>query len=113
MVVFKMLKAEKFKSNAAADKALKKISVDLVQQLNLSDTTLHLHAMNGLTPLETEKLQNGYITELERKQYLVTTIMPSKGLYKGMRLLRRALKQSGQAEVFNSLEKAYEAAVDD
>ena len=104
---------EIYKSNAAADKALKRISVDLVQQLNLSDTTLYLHAMNGLTPLETEKLQNSYVTELERKRYLVTTVIPSKGLYKGMRLLRRALKQSGQGEVFNSLEKAYEAAVDE
>ena len=107
-----MLK-EKHKSNVAADKELKRISVDLMQQLNLFDTTLHLHAMNGLTPLETEKLQNSYVTELERKQYLVTIVIPSKGLYKGMRLLRWALKQSGQDEVFNSLEKAYEAAVDE
>jgi len=103
---------QKFKSNPAADKALRKISVDLVQQLDLFDTTLHLHAMDGLTPLETEKLGNSYNTELERKQYLVTTVIPSKGHYKGMRLLRRALKQTEQYEILNTLEKAYEDAVD-
>ena len=103
---------QKFKSDAAADKALKSVSLDLVQQLNLFDTTLHLHAINGLTPLEVEKLGNCYSTELERKQYLVTTVIPSKGAYRGMRLLRRALKQSQQHEIFSTLEKAYEGAVD-
>ena len=103
---------QKFKSDVAADKALKRVSLDLVQQLNLFDTTLHLHAINGLTLLEAEKLGNCHSTELERKQYLVTTVLPSKGAYRGMRLLRRALKQSEQHEICNTLEKAYEDAVD-
>ena len=103
---------QKFKSDVAADKALKRVSLDLVQQLNLFDTTLHLHTINGLTLLEAEKLGNCHSTELERKQYLVTTVLPSKGAYRGMRLLRRALKQSEQHEICNTLEKAYEDAVD-
>ena len=95
----------------AADKALKSISVNFVEQLNLFETTLHLYTMDGLTTLEREKLQNIYITELERKQYLMTIVIPSKGPYKGMTMLRRALKETGQHEILNSLEKAYENAV--
>ena len=102
----------KFKSNVAAGKALRKISAELVEQLNLLETTIHLHKINGLTPLELEKLSNFYTTSLERKQYLVTTIIPSKGHYEGMRLLRRALKRSEQNEILKILEKAYEDAVD-
>ena len=114
MVVFIEMSGfrQKFKSDVAADKALKRVSLDLVRQLNLFDTTLHLHAINGLTLLEVEKLGNSHSTELERKQYLVTTVIPSKGAYRGMRLLRRALKQSQQYEILNTLEKAYEDAVD-
>ena len=96
----------------AAGKALRKISAELVEQLDLVETTIHLHKSNGLTPLELEKLSNFYTTSLERKQYLVTTIIPSQGHYEGMRLLRRALKRSEQNEILKILEKAYEDAVD-
>lgn len=102
---------QKFISDQAAEKALKKILVDLVRQLNLFDTMIHLHAMDGLTDLETEKLQNFALTESERKQYLLTSVIPSKGHYKGMTLLMRALKQSKQFEILKALEKAYEDAV--
>ena len=102
----------KYKSNRAADKALKRTSVNLVNQLDLFDTTLHLHAMDGLTLLETEKLGNSYKTELERKQYLVTTVIPRKGQYKGMKLLMRALKQTEQHEILSLLEKTYDEEVD-
>lgn len=113
-IIFKMSRSpnQKFKSNRAADEALRKMSLDLVEQLNLFETTLYLHKSNGLTPLEMEKLGNCYTTELERKQYLVLTVIPSKGHYRGMRLLRRALKQSKQYKLYNSLKKAYEEAVD-
>ena len=60
---------ERFKSNRVADKALRQISVNLVQQLNLFETTLRLHAIDGLTLLETQKLQSSQETEIERKQY--------------------------------------------
>ena len=102
----------KFKSNLAADKALRRISMDLIEQLNLFETSLHLHKISGLTLLEMEKLNNSHNTELERKQYLVTTVIPSKGHYKGLKLLRRALKESKQDEIVNMLDKAYEGAVD-
>ena len=95
----------------AADKALKSVSANFVEQLNLFDTTLHLYAMNGLAALERERLQNIYITELERKHYLMTIIIPSKGSYKGMIMLRQALKETGQNEILDTLEKAYENAV--
>ena len=103
---------QKFKSNSAADKALRKISVDLIEQLNLFETRVHLHKISGLTPLEMEKLSNSHDTERERKHYLVTDVIPSKGHYKGMRLLRKALKGSKQDELLNMLDKAYEGAVD-
>ena len=47
---------KKFQSNPAADKALRRTSMVLVEQLNLFETTLHSHKINGLTPLEMEKL---------------------------------------------------------
>ena len=100
------------KSDEAADKALKEITVKLVEQLDLFNTTNHLHSMGGLTPLEMQKLQNIAITELERKQYLVTIVMPSKGHYEGMRLLSQALKQSEQDELLSILENAYENTVE-
>lgn len=103
---------QKYRSDRAADKALKRTSVKLVNQLDLFDTTLHLHAMDGLTQLETEKLGNSYKTELERKQYLVTTVIPSKGQYKGMKLLMRALRQTEQYEILSLLEKTYDEEVD-
>ena len=103
---------QKFKSDRAADRALKRTSPHLVEQLDLFDTTLHLHAMDGLTPLETEKLGNFCETQLERKQYLVTTVIPSKGQYKGMILLMRALRQTEQYEVLSLLEKTYDEEVD-
>ena len=105
-------KQQKVKSDSAADKALKGTTSRLVEQLNLFETTLRLHSMGKLTRVETEKLGNSFITESERKQYLLTTVIPSKGYYRGMRLLRRALKQSNQFEIVNVLEKAYEDAVD-
>ena len=95
----------------AADKALKSVSVNFVEQLNLFDTTLHLFKMGGLTPLEVQKLQNNYVTELERKQYLMTVVIPSKGHYKGMALLKQALKQTEQIEILSILEKEFENAV--
>ena len=102
----------KFKSDPAADKALKRTTLCLVDQLNLFETTLHLQSMDALTRVEAEKLGNSFITESERKQYLLTTVIPSKGYYRGMKLLKRALKQSNQFEIVNTLEKAYEVAVD-
>lgn len=102
----------KIESEEAAGKALKKISTELVQQLNLPETILHLYAMDGLTSLEREKLNNVYVTELERKHYLVMTVIPSKGNYTGMELLKQALKESEQSYLFDALEKAYKEAVD-
>ena len=101
----------KFKSNLAADKALRRTSTVLVEQLNLFETTLHLHEIDGLTTLEMEKLRHSHTTELERKQYLVTGVIPGKGYYRGMTLLRRALKKSKQFDLYNCLDKAYEEAV--
>lgn len=95
----------------AADKALKSVSENFVERLSLFDTTLHLYTMDGLTSLEREKLQNIYVTELERKQYLMTIVIPSKGPYKGMTMLRKALKETGQKEILSILEEAYENAV--
>ena len=95
----------------AAYKALRKASVVLIEQLNLFETSLPLYAINGLTLLELQKLGHSYTTEPERKQYLVTTIIPSKGYYRGMMLLRRALKKSNQFDLHNSLKNAYDEAV--
>ena len=102
---------KKFKSYLAADKALRRTSTVLVEQLNLFETTLHLHEIDGLTTLEMEKLRHLQTTELEQKQYLETGVIPSKGHYRGMTLLRRALKKSKQFDLYNCLDKAYEEAV--
>ncbi|XP_065897987.1 uncharacterized protein [Dysidea avara] len=103
----------KFKSDAAADKALKQIStIEILEQINLFETVLQLYSIGALTRLENEKLQNNYNTELTRKSLLVTSIIPGKGCYKGMRYLRRALKKTGQCVLLDKLDKAYEDAVD-
>ena len=106
-------KPQKFKSEKAADKALKEICEPrLMEELILFDTTLHLFANDGLTSLEREKLLNSYVTELERKQYLMMTVIPSKGKYKGMRMLMRALRKSDQHKILSVLEEIYEKEVD-
>jgi len=103
----------KYKSDAAADKALKQIStIEILEQINLFETVLLLYSIGALTRLEIEKLQNNYSTELTRKSLLVTSIIPGKGCYKGMRYLRRALKKTGQCVLLDKLDKAYEDAVD-
>ena len=102
---------QKIKSDRAADKALRRISVHLVKELNLFETTLHLYAMDGLTPSEMERLRNHCETELEKRLYLVTTVIPSKGQYKGMKLLMRALRQTKQYEILSFLEKTYDEEV--
>lgn len=99
-------------SDLAADKALKRIcTIDLLRQLNLFETIMQLYSLEGLTPLEKENLDNQHNAELERKSYLLTNVIPSKGNYKGMQLLRQALKQTEQYEILRVLEKAYEDAV--
>ena len=103
---------KKYKSEQAADEALKKVSVELVKRLDLFDTNLHLYSMNALTDIETETLGNSSKPELERKRYLVTTVLPNKGHYKGMKLLMQALKKSEQSEILRLLESAYNEAVD-
>ena len=42
----------------------------------------------------------------------MTTVIPSKGQYKGMKLLMRALRQTEQYEVLSLLEKTYDEEVD-
>jgi len=103
----------KFKSDLAADKALKQIStIEILEQINLFETVLQLYSIGALTRLENEKLQNNYITELTRKSLLVTSIIPGKGCYRGMRYFRRALKKTGQCTLLYKLDRAYEDAVD-
>ena len=102
----------KFKSDEAAAEALERmLEEDMVQKLDLYDTTFHLHAMDKLTLSETQELQDTGIAELERKRYLLKNVVPTKGPYEGMRALRRALKHSKQTEILNVLEKAYENAL--
>ncbi|XP_065900271.1 uncharacterized protein [Dysidea avara] len=104
---------QKFISDVAADKALKQISpMDMLEQLNLFETIVQLYSIDGLTPLENEELQNNYVPELHRKSLLLTSIIPGKGHYKGMQMLRRSLKKTGQRAILSKLDKAYEKAVD-
>ena len=104
---------QKFVSEVAADKALKQISsMDMLEQLNLFETIVQLYSIDGLTRLENEELQNPYVPEIRRKNLLLTRIIPGKGHYKGMRMLRRSLKKTGQHAILNKLNKAYEKAVD-
>ena len=112
MAVSKEMSKKKIKSEQAAGEALKKVSVLLVKQLDLFDTALHLYSMNCLTDIEVETLVNSSKSPLERKQYLVTTVLPNKGHYKGMKFLMQALKETEQSEILNLLEKEYNEAVD-
>ena len=99
-------------SDLAAAKALKRITtMDVLHQLNLTETVVCLYSSEGLTTLELERLNNYHNTEIERKNYLLTSVIPSKGPYKGMQLLQKALQQTGQHEILNRLNKAYEDAV--
>ena len=102
-----------FESNEAADKALKEISsMDTLVQLNLFETVIRLYNDDGLTQLELQKLQNNYIVELERKTLLLTDIIPGKGHFNGMQMLRRALKETEQHTILSVLDKAYKNAMD-
>jgi len=104
---------QKFQSDRAADKALKQISsVDILQQLDLFETVINLYSMDGLSPIELQQLRNEHVVELHRKSLLLTNIIPGKGNYTGMQLLRRVLKKTGQRLILNTLDKAYEDAVD-
>ena len=106
---------QKFKCDEAAGKALKQVSsMEMLEQLDLFETVLHLYSTEGgLTSLEYQQLQNVHTVELRRKSLLLTSIIPGKGLYRGMRMLRRALKKTGQRPILNKLDKAYEGAVDE
>jgi len=102
-----------FESDEAADKALKAISsMDTLEQFNLFATVIQLYKNGGLTQLELQKLQNIYVTELERTTLLVTNIIPSKGQYKGMQMLRIALKETEQHTILNKLDKTYKDTMD-
>ena len=102
------------KSELAAGKALKRITtIDVLQQLNLFDIVMCLYSLEELTALQYEKLDNKYITELERKTYLLTDVIPNKGSYKGFQLLQKVLQQTGQNDILNGLKKAYEDAMDE
>ena len=99
-------------SNLAADRALRRITtVEVLRQLNLFETILHLYSMGQITDLEKQTLENIYNPELQRKYYLLTNVIPSRGWFRGMQLLQQALKQSEQFELLNILDKAYEDAV--
>ena len=86
--------------------------MDMLEQLNLFETIVQLYSIDGLTRLENEELHNHHVPEIRRKSLLLTSIIPGKGHYKGMRMLRRSLKKTGQHAILNKLNKAYEKAVD-
>ena len=73
---------------------------------------IQLYKNGGLTQLELQKLQNIYVTELERTTLLVTNIIPSKGQYKGMQMLRIALEETEQHAILNKLDKVYKDTMD-
>lgn len=103
----------KIESDLAADRALRRIAtVEVLRQLNLFETILHLYSMGQITDMEKEILENIYNPELQRKYHLLTTVIPSRGRFKGMQLLQQALKKSEQYELLNILDKAYEDALD-
>jgi len=87
--------------------------MDTLEQFNLFPTVIQLYQNDGLTLLELQKLQNNYITEIERTNLLLTSIIPSKGQYKGMQMLRIALKETEQHAILNKLDKTYKATMDE
>ena len=99
-------------SDLAADRALRRITtVEVLRQLNLFETMLHLYSVGEISALEKEILENFYNPELQRKNYLLTNVIPSRGHFRGMQLLQQALKQSEQFEILKLLERAYEEAM--
>ena len=97
----------------AADKALRRIAtVEVLRQLNLFETMLQLYSMGQISELEKEVLENIYNPELQRKCYLLTHVIPSRGPFRGMQVLQQALKKSEQVELLNILDRAYEDAMD-
>ena len=67
-------------SNLSADKVLRRITtVEVLWQLNLFETILHSYSMGQITDLEKETLENIYNPELQRKYYLLTNVIPSRG----------------------------------
>ena len=104
---------EGIESDLAADKALRRITrMEVLRQLRLFDTVIQLYSLEAISDLEKEILGNPYNPELQRKDYLLTNVVPRKGPYKGMQSLRQALKQSEQYEVLKILDKAYKDALD-
>lgn len=104
---------EGIESDLAADKALRRITrMEVLRQLRLFDTVIQLYSLEAISDLEKEILGNPYNPELQRKDYLLTNVVPRKGPYKGMQSLRQALRQSEQYEVLKILDKAYKDALD-
>ena len=107
-----LLKAMSMESDLAADRALRTLAtVEVLRQLNLFETMLQLYSVGEISALEKEVLENFYNPELQRKNYLLTNVIPSRGHFRGMQLLQQALKQSEQFEILNLLERAYKDAV--
>lgn len=104
--------SEGIESDAAANRALRSITrLDVLRQLNLFETVIALYSLEAITPLEKEILDNQHNAELQRKDYLLTKVIPNRGPYKGMKLFQQALKRSDQLEILRVLEQAYEDAV--
>ena len=100
-------------SDAAANRALRSITrLDVLRQLNLFETVIAMYSLEAVSPLEKEILDNQHNPELQRKDYLLTKVIPGRGSYKGMQVFREALKRSDQLEVLRILEQAYDDAVD-
>ena len=81
-------------SDLAADRALRRIAtVEVLRQLNLFETILHLYSMGQITDLEKEILENIYNPELQRKYHLLTTIIPSRGSLQGHAVVTTSIEK--------------------
>ena len=101
-----------FELDSAANRALRSITrLEVLRQLNLFETVIALYSLEAITPLEKEILDNPHNPELQRKDYLLTTVIPRRGPYKGIKVFQDALKKSEQFEVLRVLNQAYEDAV--
>ena len=101
-----------FQLDSAANRALRSITrLEVLRQLNLFETVIALYSLEAITPLEKEILDNHHNPELQRKDYLLTTVIPRRGPYKGIKVFQDALKKSEQFEVLRTLNQAYEDAV--
>ena len=92
--------------------AFKKCSVIIVKNLDISEIFPHLNSHGLLTDNDSQVLQNNYITDPKKAQYLLN-VLPRKGkgfLDKFLYCLRQTKHGTGHGDIAKELSASYKDA---